>query len=477
MNVYKKLQQSFLADALLVVVGLGVHLYYLFHTTFVDWPELILYPWLQNHGLLYYRDIVIPFPPAINWLLSLMYVPLGFSVTSERIISYVLIIATDIILYWLVKKQTGSWFAALGSLVFFIFWQPILYGNTLWHETVLTPLFVVSYLYVVQYLEMRSIKRAILLGLFFALLTLSKQTAVWPMLVVCTFVWLTAKYKRTGLWHAVVIGGIAISAHALVWRYYALLGAGDEYGFWVFRFPLLLSDTESLYKLSISRSDVAYVAPAFLPVLLLPFYPGKKQRRALLLFWIVALIAMAFPRWAIHRLQPALAFAAIGFGVFITRLRKVRLNILSFLGIVVLAGILVGSYRSFRIFLIKRDPMQPQFFDAMYQKLKMFGATHLDKPFFILGNYDYLYIGLDATPAVLPWIQMLPWNARLPGVQQRIVSELEIQKIPYILYIPYHPKDGYYLDYMPELLLLYMEEKYEKIRPLPIGGGWLYQRK
>ena len=309
-----------------------------------------------------------------------------------------------------------------------------------------------------------------------AIATLIKQTAVWPLGTVCLFVWLSHTDKKRGFVHAVSIGAIAVAANLLVWGYFVLLGAGSQYGFWVFGFLFKLSSSASMYALPPTRGDITLIIPALIPIAVLLLFRQKKQIW-LLIALTAALLLSGLPRWGLHRLQPMLAFISVGVGVGIATMYAAKKRSVVSVGIVLLCLVTLGSWRSFRVFTVLRDPMQPTFFDARYQELLSYANTHAPGPVYVLGNYDYLYFGRNERPAVLPWVPLFPWNAQLPGMQKRIITSLESQKVPYILYIPYHQKDGYYLDYAPADLLLYVEAKYEKIGALPVPGGWLYTRK
>lgn len=477
MAKYISLLNRYKADIGIILLALGIHLWYLFHTTFVDWPEMLLYPWLHSQGLAFYRDIIIPFPPAINYFLYAMYSFFGYSAASQRIIAYLCIFLTDILIYVVVRVLVKRRMVAWSSMLFFIFWQPIFYGNSLWHETILAPIIVGTFLAVVQYLKGPTLQRAVWIGILFALLSLSKQTTLWSMAIVCLYILVVAKDKRLGIRDVLIVGIFPVAAHLMVYGYYLLIGVGAQYAFWVYRFPFLLADKGSYYRLDPTRGDIALLLPAFIPLMVAVLVSRNRNIFWLLSVWTVALVAMAFPRWAIHRLQPALAFAAIGFAMLVSGLAEVKSKTAVLLGSIVLVLVASFGWRSIRAYTTIRDPMQPQFFGEMYQELVAFGNQHLDQPFFILGDYDYLYIGLDKKPVVLPWMQLLPWNAQLPGMQERIITSLESQKVPYILYIPYHPKEGYYLNYPPNELLLYVRTKYVKIGAMPVEGGELYKRR
>lgn len=463
-------------DISIVFLALGVHLWYLLHTTFVDWPEMLLYPWFLTKGLLYYRDVVLAYVPGSYYLLHAIYSLIGYSVVSERIIAYGCILLTDVLVYITARKLTKSLWPSVAALAFFVWWQPIFSGNTIWYETMLTPMYLVMYLLALRYLEKSTMRRVLPLALMTAGTTLIKQTAVWSVFVLCLFVWLSNTKKKEGFSHAVIIGMVIIMANLLVWGYFAVLGAGQAYGFWVFGFLFSLSQANSGYALSPPRSDITLIIPAVIPFFMYGFYRPKKQIWLLLLFTIAVTLS-GLPRWGLHRFQPVLAYISISIAVLMQYVLTTKRWVVIGTGVVVLALVFIGSLRSFRIFITRRDPMQPQFFGKTYQALLSYVEKEAPGPIYILGNYDYLYFGMNEKPTVMPWVPLFPWNAKVPDLQKQIVASLESQQVPYILYIPFHPDRGYYLDYSPDELFLYVQAKYVKIGAAPVPGGELLKRR
>lgn len=454
---------------------IGIHIWFLLHTTFVDWPEMLVYPWFLSKGLLYYRDVVLAYVPGSYYLLHALYSILGYSPVSERIIAYCFILLTDWLVYAVSRSVTKSGIWAIISLLFFVIWQPVFSGNTIWYETMLAPLYLVTYLLILGYLKEPRMPKALWIGGLLGVATLIKQTAAWPLAAVCLFVWLSAKNKRVSFLHAVGIGVVAIVMQLLSWGYFALQGAGSEYGYWVFGFIAVLSGQSSMYALAPPRSDLTLILPALIPFAVLFFLPLKKERILLIVFTFAVLLA-GLPRWGLHRLQPMLAFIAVGVSYFGTiDLRKYRtlVPIFSFAFFLTV----VGSWRSVRVFVTLRDPMQPTFFDARYQQLVSYLHSQAPGSLYVLGNYDYVYFGRNETPTVLPWVPLFPWNGKVPGMEARLICSLEAAKPEYILYAPFHPPFDYYDGYAPKELFLYVSAKYEKIGAPPAEGGELLRRK
>lgn len=465
---------TLLLECGLILTALGIHLWYLMHTTFVDWPEMLLYPWFLSQGMMYYRDIVLAYVPGAYYLLHALYSVIGYSVQSERVIAYGFILFTDILVYITVRKLTRSWVAGLGALLFFVLWQPIFSGNTIWYETLLAPIYLGAYLLVLRYSAKPTLGALVPVGLILAAATLVKQTAAWPLLAVCLFIWLSGKNKKPGFIHAVIVGLIVVAGQLIVWGYFALLGAGSEYAFWVFGFIGNLSQSASMYALAPPRSDITLILPVVLPLFLLMLLRPKKEGWFLIIFTVAVFLA-GLPRWGLHRLQPLLAFIAVaGALAVVSMVQKKRFVVF---GVMLLCVVAAGSWRSYRVFVTLRDPMQPTFFGKDYEHLLRFLNANAPGPLYVLGNYDYVYFGRNEMPTVVPWVPLFPWNGKVPGMEARLIASIEESKVPFILFVPYHIASGYYDGYAPEELFLYVRAKYEKIGAAPVSGGELLRRK
>ncbi|MFZ5535375.1 MAG: ArnT family glycosyltransferase [Patescibacteria group bacterium] len=457
------------------LTAIAFHLWLLFHTTFVDWPEMLVYPWFLSKGMLYYRDVVLAYVPGSYYLLHGLYSLLGYSPGSERAIAYGFILLTDWLVYVVSRKVTKSGLMGIIALFFFVLWQPIFSGNTIWYETILAPLYLLTYLLLLGYIERPRLSRVLLVGAILGIATLIKQTAIWPLAFICLFIWLTGKEKRSSFFHAVAIGAVTVVMQGISWGYFALQGAGVEYGFWVFGFLGFLSGQSSMYALAPPRSDLTLIAPALIPFAALILSPMKKERLLLIVFTVAVLLA-GLPRWGLHRLQPMLAFIAVGLS-FLGAVDYHKKNTRIVLLVFAICLTILGSWRSFRVFVTLRDPMQPTFFTAKYESLVSYLDDHAPGSLYVLGNYDYVYFGRNETPVVLPWVPLFPWNGKVPGMEDRLIRSLEAAKPEYILYAPFHPPNKYYDGYAPEALFLYVSAKYEKIGAPPAEGGELLRRK
>ncbi len=471
----------------LISMLLGFHLIILLLTNFIDWPEMLLYPWFLSKGLLYYRDVVLAYVPGAYYILYGFYKILGFSPSSLRIVAYFFILSSDVLLFWISSQLFKSRFISTVLLLFFMLWLPIFTGNTIWYETILLPFYLLAFYYFYRFIFGGRNKYLFLSGLFFACTLLIKQTAVLPITFsIILFLCQKRRFLYKALPQAIAILLVSVTPLLLVWMYYLLHGVGSNFFYWVFIFPSVLTRLDYYYLLSPSLGDIFLIGPAFLPIFfslvsLLFIWRIKQQIWPIIMIigWSVTLFFAGSSRWGMHRLVPALAFSALAMGyvftvwknkIFVRGWKKYILSIF-------LIVLLVGSIRSFAKFIFVREKNATSFFGKEYMSLANFTANKIgNAPFFVFGNYDYLYFFFDRKPTVLPWTPMFPWNAKVSGVQEAVVASLEQTEIPYILYIPYHKNSRFYAGYYPEVLGDYIFSKYSKLAPLPVDG-WLLKRQ
>ena len=102
-----------------LIIGLLIHLFLLINLRFEAWPEIIIYPWLMDHGFKLYQDIINPYLPGLTWFLYFFFRLFGFSVFNWQILTWGIIILTDVLIYFIASRRYGSR-SALIALGFFI---------------------------------------------------------------------------------------------------------------------------------------------------------------------------------------------------------------------------------------------------------------------------------------------------------------------------------------------------------------------
>ena len=106
--------------SLLILGGLVfVHLFLLFNLSFTAWPEMLAWPFFILKGWLPYKDFAMVHTPLLVLDLALFNKIFGVGAAQLKIYSWVLILFTDLTLFYVVKKL-WSVKKALSSLLFFI---------------------------------------------------------------------------------------------------------------------------------------------------------------------------------------------------------------------------------------------------------------------------------------------------------------------------------------------------------------------
>lgn len=122
-------------------VALGLGLYHLEVATTRLLPRVGLQPWLIGHGFGCFRDIIDQHEAGLPLFLSLL---LPFFSDAPALSRWMLagLSATCVIL---VHMAAPPRWAPL-AVVFFACWAPVVWGDRLWYETALAPLYVAAYL-------------------------------------------------------------------------------------------------------------------------------------------------------------------------------------------------------------------------------------------------------------------------------------------------------------------------------------------
>lgn len=136
-----------------LILILILHLLILSQLTFTAWPEMLTYPYLFSKGFTLYKDFILPYPPALPLILSVVFNLFGYSPYTLKIFTWVMIIIIDLLLYQVLKKITRKDGLSLGLLVVFVVWQALLDGNMLWFDIATVPFLLLALLFSLKWTE------------------------------------------------------------------------------------------------------------------------------------------------------------------------------------------------------------------------------------------------------------------------------------------------------------------------------------
>ncbi|OGY19147.1 MAG: hypothetical protein A2784_00105 [Candidatus Chisholmbacteria bacterium RIFCSPHIGHO2_01_FULL_48_12] len=386
---------------LIVCLLITVHWLLLFNLRFEAWPEMLVYPYLLNHGFKLYQDIINPYPPLFTTVLASFFSLVNLSVANLKIFTWSLILLTDLLIFFIAHRRFGLK-AGLVALAFFVLFQPLLDGNGLWYDLALTPVLLLAFYF----------NSPVLLSAGF----LMKQSVIWffPLM-----------YRQ---WKQLLVSlGCLFLFFAII---FALQGNLQAYLFWPWRFALTILPTLPGHK--------DFGSPPMWLIALTPFIPVALLKKTKPFYWIILSFLFIFPRFGLFHLQPALAFASLSLAASLQSIKLRRLHFYAFMPFTLIISLL--WYRQITLFWHKPTRFFEPEILAAAQKLK--SATSADKPILFLNAPDQLMVLADRLP-VKPWAITFPWYLELPGFQQRVISAVEDQQVTSVIFSPgfYRPKD------------------------------------
>lgn len=407
-----------------MILLLVIHLLLLVSLQFTAWPEMVSFPYLFNNGFKLYGDMVHAYPPLLTFVLAGIYKIFGYNLIVLKIFTWIGILASDVLIFLTVKQFTGKNIFALSSLIFYLTVQPFLDGNMLWFDIALTlPILLAIYFR----------KNLLLAGIFLTIALLIKQTAL--VFIVAFFL-----YVKNFRFLIPIILSLGVF---LLWL--AATGQLTHFYNWNFYYPANFWTKYPGYEiLTLTKREWVMIALVLAPAVALFF---KKRKSVILFLFLAAAILAVYPRFSFYHFQPALAIAAIFFGVAV---KSLKLNILHLTSYILLLALLISlpvlktSWRK-----------ETRFWNYNGINLAHVVQEKVDKSetVYLLGPNSLLYVLSDRLPPK-PWIDNFGWYFEIPGVQESVIESWK--KNPPGLVIWQDPQPGNWYDlgtYRPQKIV------------------------
>lgn len=402
---------------LLGFLGLSlIHLLILKQITFTAWPEMFSYPYLMNNGFLIYKDIAHPYVPLLSFILALYYKITGLNLLTHQIFTWGLILINDLLIFLIANKLLKKNLILI-PLAIYVFLQPIFEGNMLWFDLVATPFILGSFLIFISIKN--SARKLFWFGFLLSLALLVKQQSI--VLVGLVFlVLLLSKETRKSIGHFILGGVIPVSA---IFAILSVSGAFKDYIFWTLEFPLIWLPKFPGYSDMPVKKDILLLILMFgLPVIFLVknFFKITIFQKIILIS-IIAAVIMAFPRFSLFHLQPAIAVLII---FYITVLNQSKKAAIVFLTIGLFYGLLL--WKDYRPFI---GVETARFYDNEEIELAGFikQNTTAEDSIYFLGPHSMLYILSGRLPPK-PWIENFVWHFEIPGMQEKQIEGFEKER-------------------------------------------------
>lgn len=429
---------------IILVSLLILHLFLLLNLQFTAWPEMLLWPYFLLKGWLPYRDFAMAHSPLLPFDLAAFFKIFGLSLLNLKIYTWVLILITDLLVFFVARKISKNNLVAFLSLGFYILWQPYFEGNGLWFDLALTPIFLLIFYFLYQ-------KEFFWAGLFWGLALLAKQTAFWLIFPIILSWWIFSRKKRN-----LAVSALAASIlPVLTLVIFGGLGIFGNFYFWAVKFGMtVLPQAPGQVEYPTIKQVLSLLIP-FAFVFSVIFAAFRKTKVApVLIFWAIFASLGVFPRWSLFHFQPALPFLALISGSLLPRIKKGRWWVVYL--VLVILGTVYLQGRFYRLNWQKPT----RFFEpetlAAAQWLKE--NTTPGEKIFILNSWDHLYVLSNTLPAVKPWVPILPWYLNYPGIQEKMIKDLAENQPRIIIFEPY--KQSGLGSYRPKLIADFVESNY-----------------
>ena len=403
---------------------------------------MLLWPYLWLHGILPYKDVAIVHTPLLLMKLAVFYKLFGVGILQLKIFTWLLVIFTDFLLYFVVTKLWGRK-VALASLITFVLWQIFFDGNGLWFELLMIPLSLLFFYFV-------SIKKYFWAGMFWALMFFTKQTAAFFLIPIGlqilkdkeNAIQRLAKFIYGGLLILTLFLIIIFTSHVLPNFYYWSIDFG------IFVLPRASGQ--------IQLPDLKSLLVAILPFgIFLPLLFNKKIRNVDLILWAFVGCLGAYPRFEYFHFQPAIPFLAIASGTVLTEINKNQITKI-FISIYVL-----GSLYLFFNYFIQNWGEGTRFYEQDVVDVSFYVSknTNSGDKIFVMNWWDNIYALTNTFPATNPLVPQLSWYQEIPGIQDKEVKDLEKSKPKLIILQDY--ADSGLASYVPQKVYSYVITNYK----------------
>ncbi len=412
---------------------------------FTAWPEMLLWPYLILKGWMPYKDIAIAHSPLLLLNLVLFYKLFGVGLIQLKIFTWILVLLIDLVTYSVAKKLWDIKTANL-SLLFLIPIQ-IYYGaNGLWFDLSLSFLFPLIFYF-------SAIKRYTLVGIIWVVAFLTKQTSVFLLLPILLSFEKNKLIKNVEQFLTGVFV-IIIPFLFIIW----ISGILPDYLFWAYKFAggsLPFSEGQ-IYLPNMKQFILGYF-----PLLsfLIIYFVSKSKEYIKIFIWAVFASLGVYPRWELFHILPSTAFIAFLMAILITKINKNAISYYKYLTI-----FFIGIFVLLTIRLILNNlNKETRFMESDVLKTAEFIKKYTNKndKIFILNSWEHYYALTGTLPATKPWVPQFEWYLEVPGLEDKMLSDLILNSPNLIVMHPYSESG---LDsYKPKKISKYVEKYYYPI--------------
>lgn len=419
-----------------------VHVLILTKLIFFPYPELFIYPYLTNHGLKPYQQILDQHFPG------LMFLPINFDYLGmntpqlARVWSITTAMLVQLMLFTLGGQILKNKWKALIVNLLYLAWQPFFEGWVLWIDSFLPLLLLPAFYALLK-------RRFLLTGLLLGIGIVFKQVLIPLSVFVLFYVfWKEKKFKII----LEYLAGLLLPIILMI-LYFWGIGVIKDFWYWTVVFNLT---TYAQFGRGAGPSLAHFIrallvfGSAFLVIRKIK----SKEAQVLLIFLVGGLLGLS-TRFDFVHFQPALPFAVIGTIYGLEGLGRLgRLGIFGYVLILVWWQIIFyKGHLGDRVLA----------FDSETRNIavKLRNYTNPGEKIFVFGGAPHLYQMSRTLPAGNIFLFQFPWFLKV--AQDRILAGIK-QDRPNIVVVNKTVKiEGRSITEFGSNINTYLMENYEKI--------------
>lgn len=412
---------------MILAVLMVVHIVILLNLKFTAWPEIFSFPYLFNNGFNLYRDMVHPYTPLLTIFLANFYKLLGYNVWVIKIITYVLILLNDLLIFKITSKITNNTKWGIFAVIAYILTQPFLEGNQLWFDfAISTPILLGLWLTVN--------KKYFWSGVAFTIAFLIKQNSALFLIFGLLLSFKNKNYRK------ILLGSFLPIIPFSIYLYQK--NSIVEFFNWVLIYPSKYwTNFPNYVQIIPTNKQIFILLILFLPTIYL-IYKIKFKNNLLLFGSLLISVVLIYPRFSFFHFQTGIAILAIMFGV-VSSVAKKQFIYLYLFGLFLILPKDWGHSTRFidnnNLSIIKNEKV------------------------YLLGPHSLNYVTSNSLPSK-PWIDNYGWYFEMPDMQQMVIESWKVDSPQYVYWS--EPQNGNWYDlgtYQPVKIVEYIKQNYQKI--------------
>lgn len=445
---------------LVLAIILFIHVFIITKLIYFPYPELFIYPYLTNHGLKPYSQILDQHFPGPMFL-PINLDNLGMNTPEvARFWSISIVVVIHLMLFFVSSQIFKSKFKALLVNMLFLLWQPFFEGWVLWIDNFL-PLLLLPAFYAL-FKGSQGNRWVLICGLFLGLGIVFKQTIIPLSVLVFIYLFWTTQNIKTVLIYSL---GIFIPV-SLMLLYIISIGVWRDFWFWTVVFNLT-TYAEFGLKTPPSLGFITRILLVYGTGLLCLLKGDKKVRLIILIFTIGSLVG-AFERADFVHFQPSLPFAILATVYGLGALGKLgRLGFLSVYGIILVWWIIIFYKGHIGDRVISFD------LGTTNLVAKVRNYTKEGEKIFVYGAAPHLYQMTKTLPAGDEFVFPFPWFLQVS--ESRILEGIKRDKPKIIVSDRSVTIEGAKITDFASDIDRYISEHYQKIDS--VGSTDILRRK